>query len=77
MPGSGMQALMITETNPSMHNWKVGEVKRPAVKNGHVIVRVKATAINPADWKYATVRIIIVYTSCLLLTRGCVFISLK
>jgi NADPH2:quinone reductase len=46
-----MKAMLATQTGPAKDVFQLTEVPTPTIKKGHVIVRVKATSVNPIDVK--------------------------
>ncbi|KAJ3045556.1 hypothetical protein HDV00_009213 [Rhizophlyctis rosea] len=48
-----MKAALVKEAGDWNTTVYDGEIPKPAVREGHVLVRVKAAAFNPMDWKIA------------------------
>lgn len=45
-----MKAMIITSPGPA-ENFELKEIEKPKVANGHIVVEVKATSVNPIDTK--------------------------
>jgi NADPH2:quinone reductase len=52
--GETMKAMQITEYGPVKRVVTVRETAEPVLRPGHVLVDVKAAALNPIDWKMIT-----------------------